>query len=137
MQTPQKPIYELMGGESAVTALVQRFYDHMASQEPALARLHRCDANGRVDAEAQERFRHFLMGWLGGPQIYVATHGHPRLRMRHGAVAIDSQMRDAWLRCMTVAVTEGNFAPEVVQHLDGAFARLADFLRNAPDGPPA
>lgn len=123
-----------MGGEPAVSALVQRFYAHMAQHEPALARLHTCDADGRVSAEAQERFRLFLIGWLGGPQTYVARHGHPRLRMRHAHVAIDSAMRDAWLRSMNAAILPGAFSPEVVSHLQQAFARVADFLRNVPDG---
>ena len=123
-----------MGGEPAVTALVQRFYDHMAAHEPALARLHACDADGRVSANAQERFRLFLIGWLGGPQTYMQTHGHPRLRMRHGHVAIDSSMRDAWLRSMHAAIDPAGFPPEVVQHLQHAFAQVADFLRNVPDG---
>lgn len=124
-----------MGGELPVSQLVQRFYEHMAAHEPDLARLHRCDARGHVDAEAQERFRLFLIGWLGGPQTYMATHGHPRLRMRHGHVAINTQMRDAWLRCMDAAIPPGKFAPDVVAHLKHAFAQMADFLRNAPDTP--
>ena len=33
--------YDLLGGEAAVTRLVARFYQLMASDEPALARLHR------------------------------------------------------------------------------------------------
>src|SRR5262245_3787855 len=86
-----------LGGEPAVSRLVARFYEIMAEREPALARLHRCDADGRVDPETQERFRLFLIGWLGGPQTYMERHGHPRLRMRHGRVPIDTKMRDAWL----------------------------------------
>lgn len=122
-----------MGGAPAVTALVHRFYQHMADHEPALAQLHRCDEHGHIVQEAQDRFALFLVGWLGGPQTYTETHGHPRLRMRHAHVAIDSAMRDAWMRSMTAAIADGNFDAQVVAHLHLAFAQMADFLRNAPD----
>ena len=72
-----------------------------------------------------------LVGWLGGPQTYMQTHGHPRLRMRHGHVAIDVAMRDAWLRSMTAAMNDQGITGEVRAFLDARFAELADFLRNA------
>lgn len=122
-----------MGGEPAIATLVKRFYEHMAVHEPALAKLHRCDEAGRITAEAQDRFCLFLVGWLGGPQTYMATHGHPRLRMRHATVPIDSSMRDAWLRSMNAAIAEDQFSEEIVAHLQPAFAQMADFLRNVPD----
>ncbi|MDX2022407.1 MAG: cyanoglobin [Deltaproteobacteria bacterium] len=126
--------YDEVGGEPGVRALVQRFYAHMAAHERALTRTHKCDEQGLVAADVQDRFALFLMGWLGGPQTYTATHGHPRLRMRHGHVAIDSGLRDAWLRSMNAAIDGGNFNQEVVAHLRHAFAQMADFLRNVPDG---
>jgi hemoglobin len=125
--------YELVGGEPGVRALVQRFYAYMAAHEPALTRTHRCDDKGQIAVDVQDRFALFLMGWLGGPQTYTATHGHPRLRMRHGHVAIDSSLRDAWLRCMNAAMNAGGFSDEVLAHLRHAFAQMADFLRNTPD----
>src|SRR4051812_33478077 len=93
-----------MGGESAVRSIVERFYDAMTELEPELARLHPCDENGKVVRESRDKFALFLIGWLGGPQDYVATHGHPRLRMRHARVAIDTRMATAWMRCMRSAL---------------------------------
>lgn len=123
--------YALLGGEPRVRSLVQRFYEIMARDEPALARLHPCDEEGRVDRDNQERFAMFLIGWLGGPQDYIAQHGHPRLRMRHARVPVDLAMRDAWLRCMTAAMDAGPITGPVRTFLDGRFAEVADFLRNA------
>ena len=37
---PETTPYELLGGETAVRALVERFYDAMDEGEPELARLH-------------------------------------------------------------------------------------------------
>jgi hemoglobin len=123
--------FEQIGGAEVVRRLVERFYDAISDREPALARLHRCDSAGRVDRGSRDRFALFLIGWLGGPQDYVARHGHPRLRMRHGRVQVDVAMRDAWLRCMHAALDAEGVAGELRVFLDGRFAEVADFLRNA------
>ncbi|MFO0761476.1 MAG: group II truncated hemoglobin [Byssovorax sp.] len=122
--------FDLLGGEPAVRRLVERFYAIMARDEPALARLHPCDAEGRVSKENQDRFALFLIGWLGGPQDYIAAHGHPRLRMRHGRVAVDIAMRDAWLRAMSAALDEEKVTGPLRPFLDQRFAEVADFMRN-------
>jgi hemoglobin len=122
--------YEALGGEAAVRAITRDFYAIMARDEPALARLHAHDADGNVLPENQERFALFLIGWLGGPQTYMERHGHPRLRMRHGSVPVDTAMRDAWLRCMRAAFDQNAVTGEVRAFLDAKLSDLADFLRN-------
>jgi hemoglobin len=124
--------FDLLGGAPAVVALVERFYDAMERTEPALARLHALDAEGRVSRVSRDRFALFLIGWLGGPQDYTERHGHPRLRMRHGRVAVNEAMRDAWLRSMKIALDEGAIEGKIRVFLDGRFAEVADFLRNTP-----
>ena len=121
-----------LGGEAGVRALVDAFYDAMERDEPALAKLHQLDAQGRIERSFRDRFALFLIGWLGGPQDYVAQHGHPRLRMRHGQVRVDTAMRDAWLRAMRRALDGRAPEPEVRTWLEGRFAEVADFLRNVP-----
>lgn len=123
-------------GEAKITLLVERFYDAMREHEPALAAAHSCDPDGKVDRGSRDRFRLFLIGWLGGPDDYVQRHGHPRLRMRHGRVLVDSAMRDAWLRCMTIGLDAAEITGEVRTFLDARFAEVADFLRNHPDPKP-
>jgi hemoglobin len=125
--------YDLLGGEPVVRRLVDRFYTAMARDEPALARLHACDDAGRVHQANQDRFALFLIGWLGGPQDYIAAHGHPRLRMRHARVGVDTAMRDAWLRAMKTALDEETVTGELRTFLDARFAEVADFMRNRPD----
>lgn len=126
------PFTEL-GGVDVVRRLASRFYDLMEEREPALAAIHRRDAAGRIDPGTRERFALFLIGWLGGPQDYVAKHGHPRLRMRHGHVAVDTAARDAWLRCMYAALDEIQGPPGVDAFLRQRFAEVADFLRNVQE----
>jgi hemoglobin len=127
---PDPTPYELLGGREVVVRLVERFYDAMGEHEPALARLHEVDDTGRVSRGARDRFALFLIGWLGGPQDYMAQHGHPRLRMRHGRVAVDTSMRDAWLRSMQRALDAEGVSGNVRAFLDARFAEVADFLRN-------
>lgn len=122
--------YQRLGGEEAVRALAYAFYDAMDADEPALARIHELDAEGRVNAGTRERFGLFLVGWLGGPQHYMERHGHPRLRMRHGHLPVDSGMRDAWLRCMQKAMDARGITGGLRRFLDARFAQVADFLRN-------
>ena len=129
MSDPATP-YQLLGGSARVRALVERFYDVMSEREPALAHLHPCTPDGKVERGPRDRFGLFLIGWLGGPEDYVAQHGHPRLRMRHGRVAVNIAMREAWLRCMTAAMDAEGVTGPVRSFLDGRFAEVADFMRN-------
>ncbi len=130
LPTASDPPFVRVGGAEQVRALVERFYDVMSEREPALARLHPCDDGGRVDRGSRDRFAMFLIGWLGGPQDYIAERGHPRLRMRHGRVPVDEAMRDAWLRSMAVALDDLAITGDVRTYLDGRFAEVADFMRN-------
>ena len=116
-----------------VRALAERFYDDMEIHEPALTAVHRQDAPGKVSRNSRERFALFLIGWLGGPQEYMAKHGHPRLRMRHGRVPVNAAQRDAWLRCMLAALEESTVPAETRGFLRQRFTEVADFLRNVPE----
>lgn len=128
---PETP-YEMIGGREAVLVLAEAFYDAMEQHEPALTAVHQTDAAGKITRQTRDRFGLFLVGWLGGPQDYMQRHGHPRLRMRHAHVAIDTGMRDAWLRCMSEALDARAVAGELREFLDRRFAEVADFLRNRP-----
>lgn len=128
LPTPPTP-FEQIGGEAPVRDLVERFYDAMDELEPELARLHPLE-DGKVSRGSRDRFALFLIGWLGGPQEYVRLHGHPRLRMRHGHLPVGTRLRDAWLRCMRVALAHDSIAPDVRGFLDARLSEVADFLRN-------
>ena len=113
-------------------ALVERFYDAMDELEPALSRLHPQD-DGKVNRASRDRFALFLIGWLGGPQEYMRLHGHPRLRMRHAQVPVTVAMRDAWLRCMRLALTHDSIPPASRRFLEEKLSEVADFLRNTAE----
>ena len=116
-----------LGGESGVRALVDRFYDLM-DLEPAYAEI-RALHPGRLDGSRDKLFW-FLCGWLGGPDLYVQRHGHPRLRARHLPYAIGIKERDQWMACMMQAMNEQQVDETLAQRLAEAFFGTADWMRN-------
>jgi hemoglobin len=126
-QPPQATPYEMIGGEAAVRALVRRFYELMDTLPEAwdIRRLHPTDLAG-----SEDKLFMFLSGWLGGPQLYVERHGHPRLRARHLPFPIDSRARDQWLMCMRQAMDEQIADPALRAGLERALSDLADHMRN-------
>jgi hemoglobin len=129
---PDSP-FDQLGGRPAVERLAARFYEVMERDEPELTAVHRqAESGAGIDPEVKRRFALFLVGWLGGPQDYMAAHGHPRLRMRHARVAIGPELRDAWLRCMTRAMDDcgvgGQGEGLLRPFLERRFAEVANFL---------
>lgn len=119
--------FEQLGGEAAVRALVDRFYDLM-ELEPEFAplrRMHPTPLDG-----SRDKLHWFLCGWLGGPDHYAARFGHPRLRARHLPYAIASVERDMWLHCMARAMQEIGVPMALYERLMAAFHDTADWMRN-------
>jgi hemoglobin len=84
----------------------RNFYDEVRA-DPVLRPLYPEEDLG----PAEERLRMFLEQYWGGPRTYSDQRGHPRLRMRHFPFTIGPVERDAWLRCMRIAVDEAGLAP--------------------------
>jgi hemoglobin len=123
-------VFEVLGGESGVRALVDAFYDRM-DREPAYAgirALHPADLAG-----SRDKLFWFLCGWSGGPEHYVQRFGHPRLRARHLPFVIRSAERDQWLHCMRQAMQNCALDESLQTRLAAAFAQTADWMRNHPD----
>jgi hemoglobin len=125
---PETP-FEWAGGEAAVRALVDRFYDLM-DIEPAYRELRA--VHGSTLGDARDKLHWFLCGWLGGPQHYTERFGHPRLRARHMPFAIGVQERDQWLACMDQAMRETALDPALRERLNQSFFQTADWMRNQP-----
>ena len=128
---PGNPPFETpfawIGGESQVHALVDRFYDLM-DLEPGYAALRA--AHGTELANAREKLKMFLTGWLGGPQRYTEQFGHPRLRMRHMPFSIGIAERDQWVACMDQAMQETHVDATLRTRLKESFMQTADWMRN-------
>jgi hemoglobin len=119
--------FESAGGEAAVRALVDRFYDLM-DIEPGYRELRAI--HGSTLADARDKLFWFLCGWLGGPSHYTERFGHPRLRMRHMPFAIGVLERDQWLACMDQAMRECALDAALRERLARSFFQTADWMRN-------
>jgi hemoglobin len=123
----ESTVYEMLGGESGVRALVDCFYDLM-TLEPAYAgirALHPSELDG-----SRDKLFWFLCGWMGGPSHYIERFGHPRLRARHLPYAIGISERDQWMSCMRQALAERGVAASLSERLLEAFHGTADWMRN-------
>ena len=124
---PFETPFAWIGGESQVHALVDRFYDLM-DLEPGYTALRA--AHGTELANAREKLKMFLTGWLGGPQRYTEQFGHPRLRMRHMPFSIGIAERDQWVACMDQAMQETAIDDALRTRLKESFLQTADWMRN-------
>ena len=130
MELPIRTHYDMLGGEAGVLRLVNRFYDLMDELPEAweLRKIHPQDSQN-----ARDRLFKFLSGWLGGPGLYEAEYGHPRLRMRHAPFPVNTQMRDQWLLCMDMALDEQINDELLKTQLKSSFAKVGDHMRNQAD----
>lgn len=131
MTGSEPSLYEMLGGETGLRSLVDRFYDLMDSS-PEAAKIRAFHAKSLK--QSREKLFMFLSGWSGGPQLYVERFGHPRLRMRHFPFPIGNVERDQWLWCMNKALEDRQLDPRVVEVLKRRFAEVADFMRNQAEG---
>ncbi len=121
-----------IGGAAGVDRLVESFYAHMDALPVAtgIRGLHANDLSA-----TKEVLKRYLGEWMGGPKLYSQERGHPRLRMRHMRFKIGEAERDAWLACMRGALNETVADTALRAELFGAFAKLADWMRNQPGNP--
>ena len=119
--------FDALGGESAVRALVDRFYDLMdlEADYAGIRALHPPELD-----TSRDKLFWFLCGWLGGPSHYIERFGHPRLRARHLPFSIGISERDQWLACMAQAMRELDIDPALSDRLVEAFHGTADWVRN-------
>ena len=120
-------LYEELGGEVGVRALVDHFYDEMDTLKEAgvIRAMHATELDG-----SRDKLFWFLSGWLGGPELFLENRGPPRLRARHLPFAIDESARDQWMLCMRRALAKTTISNESRERLDTALWKLADHMRN-------
>ncbi|TWS18766.1 globin [Tsukamurella asaccharolytica] len=133
MSTPdQQSFYDAVGGADTFAELIHRFYQEVARDE-LLRPLYPEEDLG----PAETRLRMFFEQYWGGPRTYSEQRGHPRLRMRHVPFRITELERDAWLRCMDVAIAsidDARMSPDRKAQLRAYCEMAAQMLVNTPMG---
>lgn len=126
---PSSSLFEQLGGEPGIRALVDDFYSIMNAERYAdgIRALHPPTLDG-----SRDKFFWFLCGWSGGPDHYISRFGHPRLRARHLPYAIATAERDQWLACMQQALDRQSWPVPLKERLLASFFDTADWMRNQP-----
>jgi len=124
--------FERIGGAVTIDRLVEAFYRRMdtLSEAGTVRAMHPDDL-----ASTKNVLKRYLGEWLGGPKLYSAERGHPRLRQRHMGFKIGELERDAWLLCMRGALEETIADAGARQEVDAAMSKLADWMRNQAGNP--
>ncbi len=119
--------YEVIGGETAIRTLVEKFYYYMDTLPEAkgIRDIHQADLTS-----AETKLFKYLTGWLGGPNLYIEEYGHPMLRARHLPFAIGESERDQWMLCMNKAIDEVPMDPRLKTSLQTALQDLATHMIN-------
>ncbi len=120
-------VFDLVGGEEAIAAMVDAFYAYV-EEDPVLRPMYPADL-----AAPKRRLHLFLVQFFGGPQTYSQERGHPRLRMRHFPFAIDQVARDNWLCHMLRAIDDAGISEPARSRMREYFERASAFLINRPD----
>jgi hemoglobin len=125
-------MFERIGGALTIDRLVEGFYRRMdvLPEAKGIRAMHAANLEPTKNV-----LKRYLCEWMGGPKLYSAEKGHPRLRQRHMGFKIGELERDAWLLCMKGALEESVAEVEARQEIYGLLAKLADWMRNQAGNP--
>ena len=106
--------YRAAGEREGITRLVDAFYRIMDELPEAetIRRMHPRDLE-----ESRDKLARFLCGWMNGPKLYREKYGPIRIPAAHEHLRVGEAERDAWLRCMALAIAEQDYAPEFGEYL--------------------
>ncbi len=111
-------------GPNKLRAIVDTFYD-LAFNNEVIGHLFQSDKSLIRDKQYQ-----FLTQFLGGPHLYSASYGHPKMRMRHLPHAIDEKAMHEWLRLMRCSIFENIEDKSLAESLYACFPKLAAHMVN-------
>lgn len=106
--------YRAAGEQAGIARLVDAFYRIMDAEPFArgIRRMHPRDLS-----VARDKLTRFLCGWLNGPSLYCEKYGPIRIPSAHAHLRIVPKDRDAWLRCMELAIAEQGYADDFAAYL--------------------
>ncbi|WP_018982124.1 group II truncated hemoglobin [Salinimonas chungwhensis] len=123
-------VYEAIGGEPAVKAIANDFYNVM-EHDPFASELL------AIHPMPLTRIRHvfflYLKMWMGGPNDFEQQFGHPRLRARHLPFTVTPALKAQWMYCMRKAMMKNVSDIKLANRLLVALDSLAEHMINQPD----
>jgi hemoglobin len=132
--TVDRPFYQAIGEEKGVYELVKNFYAIMENDPKATDCLHthQLTEQNKIPDEVKKKLFMFLCGWFGGPNLFVETYGHPRMRARHLHVKINSNAKAQWLYCMHKALQKHSYqlSRTEMTKMMNSFTALASRIQN-------
>ena len=126
-------VIDRIGGEAAVRALVERFYDLIETVPEGRQILH-LHVRGHGISHVRAAQCEFLCGFLGGRRDYMERVGALSLKDQHAHVPIRPEDAEDWLSCMGQALQDVGVAEPVRGQVFGAFERAARALINREAG---
>lgn len=120
--------FQAAGGEAGLRKLVDDFYDIMEvlPQAQVIRAMHPRDITVTRDKLAR-----FLCGWLGGPLLFREKYGPIHIPQAHSHLPIGEAERDAWLKCMELALAKQPYAEDFKTYLLEALFTPAERCRMA------
>lgn len=119
--------YDLVGGEAAVRQIVDRFYDYM-DELPEARKLR--DIHAPDLGPMRQKLFEFMSGWLGGPPLYFKRPDAKCMGSAHQRFAIDADMRDQWMLCMSRALAELPMESSLREKIEHALRQMTEAMRN-------
>ncbi len=129
---PQTP-YEILG-DQGIKDLVREFYEVMDT-DPEAAEIRAMHAENLDPVKS--KLVSFLVGWMGGPPVYLAVTGTVCLTDPHAAYHIGPRQRDQWLMCMDKALERINASEELKEMLRIPMQHIASTVQNQEASDPA
>lgn len=121
-------MFKELGGEEVINKLVDDFY-HIMSTDPEARDCFATHKDKDIQDSAH-KLKYFLIGWTGGPPLYMEKFGHPKLRMRHFPFSIGDKEAQQWLYCMDKALKNSGISKKHQKQLMEAFENLTKIIKN-------
>lgn len=119
--------YEMIGGKTAIRAVVDRFYD-LVETDPAYQRLRIMHAEDL--APMRESLSAFLGFWLGGPEAWRPVNGGGCVMSLHGRFSIDDEHARQWVGAMSRAIADNDVDPALAKAMTEAMTRMCGGMIN-------
>jgi len=117
-------IYSRLGKDN-LEQMVDNFYNYVMNDD-SINHLFTTD----LDLIKRKQFL-FLTGFLGGPSLYVAEFGHPRMRLRHMPHKITEQSAISWLKNMRKAIWDLEIDDSLKIEIFNRFPKTAAHMVNS------